>query len=66
MTQNRQIKLAVYLVGTGMHVSSWRHPVSNLHASIDVKALQRLAQIAEKGKFDLAFVADILAINHES
>jgi len=28
--------------------------------------LQRLSKIAEKGKFDLAFVADSLAINHES
>ena len=66
MTQTRQIKLAAYLIGTGMHVSSWRHPVSNPNASIDVKALQKLAQIAEKGKFDIAFIADSLAINHES
>ena len=66
MTQTRQIKLAAYLIGTGMHVSSWRHLVSNPNASIDVKALQKLAQIAEKGKFDIAFIADSLAINHES
>ncbi len=62
----RQIKLAAYLIGTGMHVASWRHPLSSPNASIDVKALQKLAQIAERGKFDLAFVADSLAINHES
>lgn len=49
-----------------MHIASWRHPASNPNASIDVKALQRLSKIAEKGKFDLAFVADSLAINHES
>ncbi|MCM3741732.1 LLM class flavin-dependent oxidoreductase [Oceanobacillus luteolus] len=49
-----------------MHVASWRHPLSSPNASIDVKALQKLAQIAERGKFDLAFVADSLAINHES
>jgi N-acetyl-S-(2-succino)cysteine monooxygenase len=66
MSQNRQIKLAAYLIGTGMHVASWRHPEANPNASIDVKAFQKLAQIAEKGKFDLAFVADSLAINHES
>lgn len=60
------MKLAAYLIGTGMHVASWRHPLSSPNASIDVKALQKLAQIAEKGKFDLAFVADSLAINHES
>jgi FMN-dependent oxidoreductase (nitrilotriacetate monooxygenase family) len=62
----RQIKLAAYLIGSGMHVASWRHPLASPNASIDVKALQKLAQIAEKGKFDLAFVADSLAINHES
>ncbi|MFA1714609.1 LLM class flavin-dependent oxidoreductase [Peribacillus frigoritolerans] len=66
MAQDRQMKLAAYLIGTGMHVASWRHPTSNPNASIDVKALQRLSEIAEKGKFDLAFVADSLAINHES
>ena len=66
MTQKREIKLAAYLIGTGMHVSSWRHPAANPNASIDVKALQHLAQVAEKGKFDIAFIADSLAINNES
>ncbi|GAA0305194.1 FMN-dependent oxidoreductase (nitrilotriacetate monooxygenase family) [Gracilibacillus halotolerans] len=61
-----QMKLAAYLIGTGMHVASWRHPLSSPNASIDINTLQKLAQIAEKGKFDLAFVADSLAINHES
>lgn len=66
MMTKRQMKLAAYLIGTGMHVASWRHSLSSPNASIDVKALQKLAQIAEKGKFDIAFVADSLAINHES
>lgn len=66
MEHKRQIKLAAYLIGSGMHVASWRHRDANPEASIDVKALQTLVQIAEKGKFDLAFVADSLAINHES
>ncbi len=66
MARKRQIKLAAYLIGSGMHFTAWRHPQSSPDASIDVKALQKLAQIAEKGKFDLAFIADSLAINHES
>ncbi|MEH6943078.1 LLM class flavin-dependent oxidoreductase [Bacillus sp. JJ722] len=66
MTKERQIKLAAYLIGSGMHVTAWRHPDSKPDASIDVKALQKLAQIAEKGKFDIAFIADSLAINKES
>ncbi|NMD70988.1 LLM class flavin-dependent oxidoreductase [Bacillus sp. DNRA2] len=66
MSKQRQIKLAAYLIGTGMHIASWRHPDAQPNASIDVKQFQKLAQIAEKGKFDLAFIADTLAINHES
>jgi N-acetyl-S-(2-succino)cysteine monooxygenase len=66
MTRKREIKLAAYLIGTGMHVSSWRHPASNPNASIDIKALLHLAKIAERGKFDIAFIADSLAINNES
>jgi N-acetyl-S-(2-succino)cysteine monooxygenase len=66
MEHKRQMKLAAYLIGTGMHVASWRHHDASPKASIDVNALQALAQIAEEGKFDLAFVADSLAINHES
>jgi N-acetyl-S-(2-succino)cysteine monooxygenase len=66
MRNKRKISLALYLVGSGMHVASWRHPSAQPNASIDLKALQKYAQIAEKGKFDLAFVADSLAINHES
>ncbi|MBO1002765.1 LLM class flavin-dependent oxidoreductase [Pseudogracilibacillus auburnensis] len=66
MVQNRQLKLAAYLVGSGMHVSSWRHTLANPASSIDIKALQKQAQIAESGKFDFVFIADSLAINHES
>src|SRR5699024_2988487 len=66
LTNNREMKLAAYLIGSGMHVSSWRHPLANPAASIDVQALQEQAQIAEQGKFDFAFIADSLAINHES
>ncbi|AXI08606.1 LLM class flavin-dependent oxidoreductase [Oceanobacillus zhaokaii] len=66
MPQDRKIKLAAYLVGSGMHVSSWRHKTSNPKASIDIDELTKQAKIAEIGKFDIAFVADSLAINHES
>ncbi|WP_028389998.1 LLM class flavin-dependent oxidoreductase [Bacillus cihuensis] len=66
MTQKRQIKLALYTIGSGMHVSSWRHPLANPKASIEIKELQKLSKIAEKAKFDLVFMPDSLAINHES
>ncbi|MFJ7663059.1 LLM class flavin-dependent oxidoreductase [Lysinibacillus sp. NPDC097162] len=66
MTEKKQLKLALYLIGAGMHVAAWKHPLAQVDASIDIKALQKAAQLAEKGKFDIAFVADSLAINHDS
>lgn len=66
MAENKQLKLALYLIGAGMHVAAWKHPLAQVDASIDIKALQKVAKFAEKGKFDMAFVADSLAINHES
>lgn len=66
MVQHREMKLAAYLVGTGMHVASWRHPLSQPDASININALIEQAKIAEEGKFDIVFIADSLAINHES
>ncbi|MGG3574310.1 LLM class flavin-dependent oxidoreductase [Bacillus gobiensis] len=66
MTTARKMKLAAYLIGTGMHVASWRHPDSKPNASIDPSYYKMLAQIAEKGKFDIAFIADSLAVNAES
>lgn len=66
MSKQKQLKLAAYLVGSGMHVASWRHPHANPSASIDVEALTAQARLAEEGKFDFVFSADSLAINHES
>lgn len=66
MSKQKQLKLAAYLVGSGMHVASWRHPHANPSASIDVEALTAQARLAEQGKFDFVFSADSLAINHES
>ncbi|MEC0246473.1 LLM class flavin-dependent oxidoreductase [Paenibacillus chitinolyticus] len=66
MAANRQIKLSAYLVGTGMHVASWKHPNAQRSASISIDYYKALAQTAERGKFDIAFIADSLAINEDS
>lgn len=60
------MKFSAYLVGTGIHVASWRHPDAKPDASIDIDFYRHLAQIAERGKFDIAFIADSLAINEDS
>lgn len=62
----RQIKLSAYLVGTGIHLGSWRRPDADPGASIDIDFYRNLAQIAERGKFDIVFMPDSLAINEDS
>jgi len=66
MGANRQIKLSAYMVGTGMHVASWRLPDARRGASHDIDYYKKLVRIAERGKFDFAFLADSLAINEQS
>lgn len=66
MTRKRQMKLSAYLVGTGMHVASWRLPRARPNASHDIDFYKQLVRTAERGKFDIAFLADSLAINEQS
>ncbi|NUU60559.1 LLM class flavin-dependent oxidoreductase [Paenibacillus agri] len=66
MTRKREIKLSAYLVGTGMHASSWRLESAHPGASIDIDYYRELVRTAERGKFDVAFLADSLAINEQS
>jgi FMN-dependent oxidoreductase (nitrilotriacetate monooxygenase family) len=49
-----------------MHVASWRQEQAQPNASHDIDHYIRLAQTAERGKFDIAFIADSLAINEQS
>lgn len=52
----RQMKLGVFLRSYGHHVAAWRHP----HATDDSpREYLRFARTAEKGLFDLLFLADI-------
>ncbi|WP_080834468.1 LLM class flavin-dependent oxidoreductase [Cohnella massiliensis] len=66
MSKKREIKLSAYLVGTGMHASSWRLPAASPGASVDIDYYRALAATAERGKFDMVFLADSLAINEQS
>lgn len=66
MSKPKQLKLAAYIVGTGMHVASWRHPDALPEASIDFDYHVRIARTLERGKFDAIFFADSLAINDDS
>ncbi|MBW6399085.1 LLM class flavin-dependent oxidoreductase [Roseomonas sp. HJA6] len=57
MTSPRQIHLGVSMRNP-YHIAAWRHPEAPSRAEIDLDNYVRVAQIAERGKFDMAFLAD--------
>jgi FMN-dependent oxidoreductase (nitrilotriacetate monooxygenase family) len=56
--QPRQIRLGAFLQATGHHVAAWLHPDSQADAGLNLAHYKALAKEAERGKFDLVFVAD--------
>lgn len=64
--ERAQIHFFAYLVGTGIHLASWRHPHALPEASIDFAHQVALAKAAEGAKFDAVFLGDSLAINETS
>jgi len=51
--------LAVFAIGTGHHVSGWRLPEAKTGA-LDFQFFRQIAETAERGKFDMFFLADAL------
>ncbi|RED63965.1 LLM class flavin-dependent oxidoreductase [Cohnella lupini] len=66
MAKRKQIKFGALIHGVGGNVSVWRHPEVLPDASVNFKFYTEQAQLAEKGKFDLVFIADGLYINEKS
>jgi FMN-dependent oxidoreductase (nitrilotriacetate monooxygenase family) len=58
----RSIHFGVFLLGTGNHTAGWRYPGAD-QTFLDIKVLQRVAAIAERGLFDFLFLGDGLAAN---
>jgi FMN-dependent oxidoreductase (nitrilotriacetate monooxygenase family) len=57
-SQKRSLRLGAFLQATGHHVVAWRHPEAHAEAGLDIDHYKDLAKIAERGKFDLLFLAD--------
>jgi FMN-dependent oxidoreductase (nitrilotriacetate monooxygenase family) len=58
----RSIHFGVFLLGTGNHTAGWRYPGAD-QTFLDIRTLQRMAAIAERGLFDFLFLGDGLAAN---
>ena len=54
----RQLRLGAFLQATGHHVAAWLHPKAQADAGLNFEHYKAIAQTAERGKFDMVFVAD--------
>jgi alkanesulfonate monooxygenase len=57
-----QLRLGAFFNPTGHHVASWRHPGAQADAGINFKHYVEIAQTAERGKFDMIFLADNIGV----
>jgi len=66
MTTNNSEKmhLGVFLMPTGHHAASWRHPEAQADAGVNFRHYVEMAQMAERAKFDMVFLQDGLAVRN--
>ena len=57
-----QLRLGAFFNPTGHHVASWRHPQAQADAGINFQHYVQIAQTAERGKFDMVFLADNIGV----
>lgn len=57
----RQIVLGAHFPSMGQHIAAWLHPEAQIDAGQNYPYFSRLAQIAERAKFDFVFMADAVA-----
>ncbi|MBD2079708.1 LLM class flavin-dependent oxidoreductase [Leptolyngbya sp. FACHB-17] len=63
MNRNKkQLKLGAFLPGSGHHVAAWRHPDAQADGGLNFQHYTQIAQTAERGKFDMLFLADVVAV----
>lgn len=56
----KQVHLGMLGLAPGAHQAAWRHPNCDPRAHVDIKFFRRVVEVAERGKFDLLFLADLL------
>ncbi|MBE7680576.1 LLM class flavin-dependent oxidoreductase [Paenibacillus sp. P13VS] len=61
-----QLHLGAFIYFTGHHHAGWRHPESGVEKMFDIEWYKRIAQTAERGKFDMIFFADLLHLIYPS
>ena len=59
---NRQMKLGMFMREAGHHIAAWRAPDAPKSPGNNVAHMVGLAQLAERGLFDMLFWADSAGI----
>ncbi len=59
----RKMSLGAFVHETGQHVAAWRHPDAFAESGTVFSQAMQVAQTAERGKFDLLFLADSAAVS---
>jgi N-acetyl-S-(2-succino)cysteine monooxygenase len=62
MTSKGKMRLGAFFNPTGHHVASWRHPRAQADAGINFAHYLEITRTAERGKFDMVFLADNLGV----
>ena len=57
--------LGAFLFNYGNHAAAWRHPATPTGGLLDLGFYARLAQAAERGRFDFVFHSDGVGLNDE-
>ena len=61
--EKRLMRLGAFVHESGQHVAAWRHPQAHMQSGTNFAEMVETAQLAERGKFDLLFLADSAAVN---
>lgn len=66
MPEKKQMHLgAFFQTFLGHHLAAWRYPKTKTEEVTSLSLYKEIAQLSEQGKFDLLFLADVLAHNDE-
>lgn len=63
MASDISIKLGVSVHQLGYHPAAWRHPDTPMNANMDVSHYINMARTAERGLFDMVFLADSVGLH---
>jgi FMN-dependent oxidoreductase (nitrilotriacetate monooxygenase family) len=64
LTQTRQMRLGFSIGSVGYHYAAWRLPEASPDGGLSARHYIESAQLAERGKFDFVFIADVAAIRN--